>query len=100
MSVIHIDFNETTDVYLQILRDAQFVEDKKLILMVKDRLRNNGHHAGGMLPAGEIIPFPCSASPVGFLNEEIPLMHKTGYPQLLIIVLVYFILSSVFLLIP
>lgn len=52
------EYVETTDLYLQILWEAQKVEDKKLVKMIRKRLMQD---APQILPAGfecEVIPFP------------------------------------------
>ena len=55
-----LEYNETTDLYLEILREAQKIEDKKLIMMIKERLEDSGWNSF-LTPEGcEIIPFPCT----------------------------------------
>ena len=57
------EYNETTDLYLEILREAQKIEDKKLIIMIRERLAGSGLNSF-LTPEGcEIIPFPCKSTP-------------------------------------
>ncbi len=64
------EYVETTDLYLQILWEAQKVEDKKLVKMMRKRLMQNTPH---ILPAGfecEVIPFPGSIMPPVPASED------------------------------
>lgn len=58
MSDKSMEFNETTDLYLEILQEAQQVEDMKLIRIIRQRLMYTG--PGSYLTADgcEIIFFP------------------------------------------
>jgi hypothetical protein len=58
-----LEYNETTDLYLEILREAQKIEDKKLIMMIRDRLANYGWNSFSTPEGCEIIPFPCKFTP-------------------------------------
>ena len=100
MPVIQIDFNETTDLYLQILRDAQFVEDKKLIRMVKERLKQNPCAADGPSPpVGEIIPFPCTGHP-GVINaKDTTVIFREGFTHLMAIITIYLLVTITLVLI-
>ena len=57
------EFNETTDLYLQILRRAQELEDRKLVALIVDRLKENAQHLLQPDSGCQIIPFPGSISP-------------------------------------
>ncbi len=58
-----LEYNETTDLYLEILREAQKIEDKKLITMIKERLASSGLNSFLSSEGCEIIPFPCKFTP-------------------------------------
>ena len=95
MSVIQVDFNETNDIYLQILTKAQYAEDKKLIVMVMERLKEKGPLVEMPEPVCDVIPFPGCDGSATLRGEKTPLVFKTGYPQLFIIVGVYLALATV-----
>jgi len=64
------EYVETTDLYLQILWEAQKVEDKKLVKMIRKRLTQNTPQ---ILQAGfecEVIPFPRPFVPPVTVAEE------------------------------
>jgi hypothetical protein len=52
------EFNEMTDLYLELLRKAQEVEDKKLIELVRKRLRHTKKAPFFTVGGCEIITFP------------------------------------------
>lgn len=88
------EYNETTDLYLDILHEAQKIEDKKLIRMIKDRLV---HCDWKPFPASEeceIIPFPGSFPPTFQTDEECRFWPKLDVLQMLLIFLAYLILVS------
>ena len=66
-------YNDTTDLYLQILWSAQKIEDRKLIAMIKDRLTHQALPIGEESLPCEVIPFPGAYRP--------PLTGDSG-PQL------------------
>lgn len=51
-------FNETTDLYLQLLRKAQEVEDPRLVGMILERLKDATPHLAATHAGGAVIPFP------------------------------------------
>jgi len=51
-------FCETTDLYLQLLGDAQRMEDQRMVRMILRKLRNCGRSAENDHPDSGIIPFP------------------------------------------
>ena len=55
-------FNETTDLYLQLLRKAQEVEDPRLVGMILKRLKQGVPHPVVTDSGCVIIPFPVSDS--------------------------------------
>lgn len=52
------EFNETTDLYLQLLRRAQEVEDPRLVGMILERLKPEVPHLAAAGSGCVIIPFP------------------------------------------
>jgi hypothetical protein len=58
VEIINPDFNETTDLYLQLLRKAQELEDPKLVAMIIDRLKKNTQQLLCTDGGCQIIPFP------------------------------------------
>lgn len=75
--VAHIDesYSETKDLYLELLWQAQRVEDQKLITLIKARLKRGIDHVGAAEPCGNVIPFPALAS--GSLPAPAPVMPLT-----------------------
>ena len=62
-------YTETKDLYLEILWQAQRVEDQKLVALIKERLCcGTGGRAATMETCAKIIPFP--ALPTGPLAVE------------------------------
>lgn len=53
---------ETKDIYLEILWQAQRVEDQKLVALIKKRLVQGVDKVSSTEPCGKIIPFPVLAS--------------------------------------
>ncbi len=75
------EYNETTDLYQDMLREAQRMEDKKLIEMIKQRLENI---APPLATAGEceIIMFPRRFLPSFQPVEESKFWPKVELVQL------------------
>lgn len=70
-------FSETRDIYLEILQDAQKVEDRKLIQLIGTRLRESCLTDPVLDNGCEIIPFPgvysiATAPPPGSILESGP----------------------------
>ncbi len=55
-------FNETTDLYLQLLRKAQEVEDPRLVGMILGRLKQRSPHLMDTDSDCVVIPFPMSVA--------------------------------------
>ena len=51
-------FCQTTDLYLEMLREAQRVEDKKLVQLIRRRLKHMGRSPKFTSAGCEIICFP------------------------------------------
>lgn len=51
-------YNETTDMYLEILRKAQEIEDKKLVQMIRVRLRDMRAPTTDTKDGCQLIVFP------------------------------------------
>jgi hypothetical protein len=64
----HTEFNETTDLYLEILREAQKIEDKKLVRIIQSRLRQ--------------VRQPVYATPNGCRIIAFPRLFAQSFPQL------------------
>jgi hypothetical protein len=52
------NYNETTDLYLEILREAQRIEDKKLVQLIRGRLKEIKKPAWSTNDGCEVILFP------------------------------------------
>lgn len=63
-------YDETTDQYLQILRVAQRVEDKKLVELIRSRLKGQANRILMTSSGCEIIMFPHTWAPTLLLREE------------------------------
>ena len=53
---------ENVDLYLQLLSDAQRVEDKKMVRMIVRQLRAHTGRAAIPENSDGVIPFPCAAN--------------------------------------
>jgi hypothetical protein len=78
--VAHIDesYSETKDLYLELLWQAQRVEDQKLVALIKERLRRRIDPVGAAEPCGNVIPFPAIAA--GTISSPV-LMKMTPLPS-------------------
>ena len=85
-------FNETTDIYLEILREAQKIEDRKLIMMIHRRLRELQQSSRLTAHGCEIIPFPGSFSPTIPPLQDGPFWPKFAYSQIAAILFSYILL--------
>jgi len=93
------EYNETTDLYLQILREAQRIEDKRLIHLIQQRLRQLGKAAAVCSDSrGNVILFPqCCSFPAPALCSsytEPRFWLKSTFLQLAIYLLAYLLLIS------
>ena len=95
MSESYEPFYQTTDIYLEMLRDAQRVEDRKLIRMIRRRLKSV-RQAPEFTPAGcEIIFFPRAAVPCPPPIEDRPFWPRRLLRELLVMVAGYtFLVAS------
>jgi hypothetical protein len=55
-------YSETKDLYLEILWQAQRVEDQKLVALIKERLRRRHEKVVAAEKCNKIIPFPVVTS--------------------------------------
>lgn len=93
------EYSETTDLYLQILREAQRIEDKRLIHLIQRRLRQLGKTAAGCTDGGckvILFPQPCHFTPQALLStENMPrFWPKSTFLQLGIYIAAYLLLIS------
>ena len=88
-------FCQTTDLYLEMLREAQRVEDKKLVQMIRRRLKC-GACAPLLTTSGcEIIAFPRPAyTPMSAPIEDLPFWPRFGLGQIAVFAAIYGLLVS------
>jgi hypothetical protein len=92
----HVEtFCQTTDLYLEMLREAQRVEDKKLVALIRRRLKHAARPPV-RTPAGcEIICFPRHVySPMSAPIEDLPFWPRFGFGQIAAFATIYFLLIS------
>ena len=90
-------YNETTDLYLDILRDAQQVEDKKLVQMIRSRLKDLREPALATADGCEVILFPRMAVPSAApVVEERDFWPKLALQQIAVIFSTYFVVVTAF----
>ncbi|MGD9368997.1 MAG: hypothetical protein PVH87_25050 [Desulfobacteraceae bacterium] len=77
----YLNFDETTDQYLQILREAQRVEDKKLVEMIRSRLKQKATRILATGSGCEIIMFPRTWAPSMLLRQERQLWPRQPVAQ-------------------
>ena len=88
-------FCPTTDLYLEMLREAQRVEDKKLVRLIRRRLRHMGRPPKRTSAGCEIICFPRFIySPVPAPLEDLPFWPRFGFGQIAVFAIVYGLLIS------
>ena len=89
-------YNETTDLYLDILQEAQQVEDRKLIQMIRSRLRDLREPATATADGCEVILFPRAALPNLAPVEEPDFWPKFARQQVAVIFSTYFVIVTAF----
>lgn len=74
-------FSETRDIYLEILQEAQKVEDRKLIKLIGSRLKEFNLADATLENGCEIIPFPSSYSAATAQPQLQTLESGTFWPR-------------------
>ena len=87
-------YSETTDLYREILREAQRIEDKKLIQIIQKRLQSLGTVSCFTSSGCEIISFPGSMTLPIQPPEDGPFWPKFDYIQPIIILIFYLVLIA------
>ena len=87
-------YSETTDIYREMLREAQRIEDKKLIRIIQQRLVSLGTVSCFTSSGCEIIYFPGSMTLPIQPPEDGPFWPKFDYIQPIIILIGYLLLIS------
>ena len=88
-------YYQATDLYLQMLREAQRVEDKKLVRLIRNRLRHAGRPPVLTSAGCEIICFPRRVcAPIGAPIEDLPFWPRFGFRQIAAFAAIYCILIS------
>lgn len=88
-------FCQTTDLYLEMLREAQRVEDKKLVELLRRRLKHVAHPPTLTAGGCEIIRFPRRAyAPLPAPVEDLPFWPRFGFSQIAAFAALYFLLIS------
>jgi len=88
-------FCQTTDLYLEMLREAQRIEDKKLVRLIRGRLKHVGRPPKRTAAGCEIICFPrpiYASLPAPI--EDLPFWPRFGFGQIAIFAVVYGLLIS------
>ncbi len=92
MSESYESYYPNTDIYLEMLRDAQRVEDRKLIQMIRQRLKSV-RQAPVLTPCGcEIIFFPRAEYPVRPPIEDLPFWPRRLVRELVVLAAGYALL--------
>ncbi len=89
MPKIMEEFNETTDLYQEILREAQRMEDKKLVEMIKQRLETIAPPPLVATGGCEIIMFPRRFNPPFQPLDEPKFWPRVEFAQLAAICTAY-----------
>lgn len=88
-------FCHATDLYLEMLREAQRVEDKKLVRLIRNRLRNAGRSPALTSAGCEIICFPrrtCGSMTTPI--EDLQFWPRFGFGHIATFAAVYCLLIS------
>lgn len=85
MSESYEPFYQTTDIYLEMLREAQRLEDRKLIRMIRRRLKHL-RQAPVLTPCGcEVIFFPRAEMPCPPTIEDLPFWPRRLLRELVVL---------------
>ena len=88
-------FCQTTDLYLEMLREAQRAEDKKLVQLLRERLKHISRPPVLTSAGCEIICFPRHVGlPMPSPIEDLPFWPRFGFGQIAAFVGIYFLLIS------
>ncbi len=90
----HSEFNETTDLYLEILQEAQRVEDKKLVKIIRKRLRQMRQPVYATPNGCEIIMFPKLFNPPYAPLKEPMFWPKQAFAHIAFILAGYLLLLT------
>ena len=86
---------QPTDLYLEMLREAQRVEDKKLVRLIRDRLRHAAHPPVLTTAGCEIIGFPRRVcSPIVAPIEDLPFWPRFSFGHIAAYAAIYCLLIS------
>ena len=88
------EFSETTDLYLEILREAQRIEDKKLVRIIQRRLRQVRQPVYATSNGCQIIAFPRLFIPPFPQLKKPQFWPKLAYKQIAIIIAGYLLLLT------
>ena len=88
------EFNETTDLYLQLLRKAQEIEDPRLVGMILERLKNEQPCLLGAKSTCVVIPFPASTMKPDLLVDEYRFWPRLTSAQVGLIAALYMLLIA------
>lgn len=86
------EFNETTDLYLQLLRRAQEVEDPRLVGMILERLKQGAPPLMATDSGCVVIPFPIDAARPEARVDESRFWPQLAAAQVVVIVALYSLL--------
>jgi hypothetical protein len=88
-------FCQTTDLYLEMLREAQRVEDKKLVQLIRCRLKHAAHPPVLTSAGCEIICFPRRVCmPIPSTMEDLPFWPRFGFGHIAVFAAIYCLLVS------
>ena len=74
-------YSETRDIYLEILHNAQKVEDRKLIKLIGSRLKEFSLAEAALDQGCEIIPFPAACSIAPAASPMVTPESNTFWPR-------------------
>ena len=94
MAEQYTEFNETTDLYLEILREAQKIEDKKLVHIIQSRLRQVRQPVYATSNGCQIIAFPRLFMPSLPQLKKPRFWPKLAYAQIAVIIAGYLLLLT------
>lgn len=89
-----IEYSETTDLYMEILQEAQRVEDKKLVEMIRRRLGQLRQPIYTSPDGCQIIVFPKSFLPPDSSEAETRFWPKQKYSEIAILLAFYLLVLS------
>jgi hypothetical protein len=81
MTASPIEYSETNDLYMEILKKAQMQADQELVNLIRHRIKNIVSPPKQTLSGCEIIPYPFAVGEPVAVLQDICFWKKSGFWQ-------------------